>query len=77
MHFLWSAKNNVFIPGAMRSQYDVAGWDLSDCIPASDDLVAEYMGDAPAGKIRVTGADGLPAWGDIPVIPALPVAQAS
>lgn len=77
MHFLWSAKNNVFIPGAMRSQYDAAGWDLSDCIPASDDLVNEYMGEAPAGKIRVTGADGMPAWGGIPITTTLPVEQAS
>lgn len=66
MHFLWSAKHNVFIPSAMRSQYDAAGWDLSDCIPASGDLVAEYMGEAPTGKIRITGDNGMPAWGGIP-----------
>lgn len=77
MIFLWSAKNNAFIPDAMRSQYEAAGWDLSDCIPAGDHLVAEYMGEAPAGQLRVTGANGMPAWGDIPPDTTLPAVQAS
>lgn len=65
MKFLWSAKNNAFIPESMRSQYELAGWDLADCIPAEDALVTEFMGEAPTNMMRITGNDGLPLWGDI------------
>lgn len=69
MKFLWSAKNNAFIPESMRSQYELAGWDLADCIPADEALVAEFMGEAPTGMMHVPGDDGMPEWGEIPENP--------
>lgn len=77
MHMLWSAKNNVFIPAQMRQQYETAGWDLSDCTEASNELAAEFMGLAPLGKMRVTGEYGMPQWGDIPINPTEQEHQAS
>lgn len=66
MKMLWSADNNAFIPALMRQQYETAGWDLSDCTEASSELAAEFMGQAPVGKMRISGSNGLPQWGDIP-----------
>lgn len=77
MQMLWSAKNNVFIPALMRQQYETAGWDLSDCTEASSELAAEFMGQAPLGKMRISGEDGMPAWGGIPVEAMLQVASAN
>ena len=65
MNMLWSAQNNVFIPVLMRKQYETAGWDLSDCTEASSELIAEFMGQAPVGKMRISGSNGLPQWGNI------------
>lgn len=75
MKFIWSAMNNAFIPETMQRQYVQAGWDLADAIPADDGMAAEYMGEAPTGKMRVAGDDGLPAWGYIPEIPTNPDAE--
>ena len=77
MHMLWSAKNNVFIPAQMRQQYEAAGWDLSDCTKASNELAAEFMGLAPLGKMRIAGGNGMPQWGDIPANPTEQEHQAS
>ena len=65
MEMLWSAKNNAFIPVLMCQQYEVEGWDLSDCTEASSELAAEYMGQAPVGKVRIAGSNGLPQWDDV------------
>lgn len=70
MNMLWSAQNNVFIPVLMRQQYETAGWDLSDCTEASSELAAEFMGQAPVGKMRISGSNGLPQWDVIPNNPA-------
>jgi len=66
MGMLWSAKNNAFIPDGMVSQYQRAEWDLSDCIAVNEAVSAEFMGEAPANMMRVTGSDGMPAWAEIP-----------
>lgn len=65
MTLLWSAKNNAFFPSDMVSTYEAAGWVLDDTIEATDDMIV-YQGASPAGKIRTAGADGMPAWSDIP-----------
>lgn len=65
MNMLWSAKNNAFIPALMRRQYETAGWDLSDCMEASSELAAEFMGQAPVDKMRIAGSNRLPQWGNI------------
>jgi len=66
MKMLWSAENNAFIPALMRQQYETAGWDLSDCTEASSGLAAEFMGQAPVGKMRIAGSNGFPKWDYIP-----------
>lgn len=66
MRYKWSAKNNAFFPVVILDSYITSGWDLSDVIDISDEVVQEFMGEPPDGMIRVAGGDGLPAWSDIP-----------
>lgn len=65
MTLLWSAKNNAFFPSDMIETYTAAGWELDDTVEATEDMMV-YQGAAPAGKVRTSGDDGLPAWSDIP-----------
>lgn len=60
--YIWSAKNNSFIPVTLIQLYINAGWDLSDAIPIDDAVSAEFMGAPPDGKRRDVGGDGLPCW---------------
>ncbi len=64
--YVYSAKNNAFFPVELIERYELNGWDLSDAVDVDDLMAHQYMGDAPAGKVRVAGENGLPAWGDIP-----------
>lgn len=66
MNYLWSAKNSVFILEEMKEQYEKKGWDLTDLRQLDDDIVMKFMSEQPAGKIRETGADGLPCWVNVP-----------
>ncbi|MBW5825230.1 tail fiber assembly protein [Yersinia kristensenii] len=66
MNYLWSAKNSAFILDVMKSEYEKKGWDFSDARQIEDDIITEFMGEQPAGKIRAAGADGLPCWVDTP-----------
>ncbi|WP_312974019.1 tail fiber assembly protein [Atlantibacter sp.] len=64
--YLWSPSQNAFFPADMVSDYESAGWDVSDFIPVDDGIYAEYSAAPPEGKIRVASDEGLPAWVDIP-----------
>lgn len=64
--YIYSAKNNSFFPKDYVIKFEQCGWDLGDAVDVDHQLFIEYTGDAPAGKVRVAGADGMPAWGDIP-----------
>ncbi|MCU8696356.1 tail fiber assembly protein [Enterobacter cloacae] len=64
-NYKYSAKNDVFIPASFIAEYEEAGWDFSDAIDVDDDVYLEFI-NPPAGKVRVAGKDGLPAWEDIP-----------
>lgn len=59
---LWSAKNNCFFlptEGALVQ--------APDAIPVDDTIFNKFgLGVPPAGKTRIVGDDGMPAWGDIP-----------
>ena len=66
MKYLWSAKNSAFILEGMEKQYEENGWDLTDLQQLDDEIVMEFMGEQPAGKMRVTNVDGLPCWVDLP-----------
>lgn len=64
MLYKWSAINNAFFPIPLLDLY--SAWDLSDAIDIEPDIVAEFGGPAPYGKMRVAGNDGMPVWADIP-----------
>ena len=64
-NYKYSAKNDVFIPTSFIAEYEKSGWDFSDAIDVDDDVYLEFI-TPPAGKVRVAGKDGLPAWEDIP-----------
>lgn len=64
-NYKYSAKNDVFIPASFIAEYEESGWDFSDAIDVDDDVYLEFI-NPPAGKVRVAGKDGLPAWVDIP-----------
>lgn len=64
-NYKYSAKNDVFIPASFIAEYEEAGWDFSDAIDVDYDVYLEFI-NPPAGKVRVAGKDGLPAWEDIP-----------
>jgi hypothetical protein len=63
--YVYSAKNNAFFPVELIERYELNGWDLSDAVDVDDLMANQYIGDAPAGKVRVAGENGLPAWGGI------------
>lgn len=64
-NYKYSAKNDVFIPASFIAEYEKSGWDFSDAIDVDHDVYLEFI-NPPAGKVRVAGKDGLPAWEDIP-----------
>lgn len=64
-NYKYSAKNDAFIPASFIAEYEEAGWDFSDAIDVDDDVYLEFI-NPPAGKVRVAGKDGFPAWKDIP-----------
>lgn len=67
MEYVYSAKNNAFFPVVMLDSYKDAGWDLSDAIPVDESVQIEFTAYVP-GKKCVAGDDGMPAWGDAPIV---------
>ena len=66
MDYVYSANNNMFYPQEYRKQYELNNdWPV-DAVDVTDDIFFEFTGKPPEGKRRIVGADGLPAWGDIP-----------
>lgn len=65
-NYIYSAKNNAFFELVKRELYDRADWDLSDAVEVDAAVFSEYTSVPPAGKQRVAGEDGLPAWVDVP-----------
>lgn len=66
MNYVYSANNNMFYPQEYRKQYESNNdWPV-DAVDVTDDIFFEFTGKPPEGKRRSVGADGLPAWGDIP-----------
>ena len=61
--YYYSAKKNVFIAaGSTLLKTDA----FTDAVPVSNEIFAEFFIGENDGKRRVPGADGLPAWEDIP-----------
>ncbi|EHM50736.1 tail fiber assembly protein [Yokenella regensburgei] len=64
MHY--SASKNMFYDGSLKDSYIAgSGWPR-DCLKVSEGMFRQYVDPAPAGKVRVAGPDGFPAWGDVP-----------
>ena len=65
--YYYSASKNLLFPESLISDYKDAGIWPNDAMPVSYEIYQEFCANpAPAGKIMVTGYDGLPAWGDQP-----------
>ncbi|HDQ1373226.1 TPA: phage tail protein [Escherichia coli] len=67
MNYVYSAKNNVFFPVILLDSYKAAGWDTSDAVPVEESVQIEFT-TYKKGKICMPGADGMPAWGDAPIV---------
>jgi hypothetical protein len=64
--YLYSAKTNMFYPVEMQEEYEQSGeWPLEGK-EVDEEGFNEFTSQAPSGKMRIAGADGLPAWGDLP-----------
>ncbi|MHA6679861.1 tail fiber assembly protein [Enterobacter cloacae] len=67
-NFIFSPSENAFYPYSLEESYIAAGSWPVDGVEVDDAVFYEFTGEAPTGKIRITGSNGLPAWGDIPPI---------
>ncbi|CNH92821.1 phage tail assembly chaperone [Yersinia alsatica] len=67
--YYWSAKNNAFFPMLTSTNYEKAGWDLSDAIEVNNELFNTFT-DIPAGKERTVDNEGMPCFIDaIAIVP--------
>jgi len=65
--YIYSAKNNAFYLESMKEDYISANtWPDDGLKVANPDFVEFATAAPPKGKRREAGADGLPAWADIP-----------
>lgn len=55
----------MFYPFAMENDYIAAGVWPENGQDVDEDVFSEFTGQPPAGKTRMAGIDGLPAWEDI------------
>ncbi|MCL8153509.1 MULTISPECIES: tail fiber assembly protein [Enterobacter] len=63
--YLYDAKTNAFYPLSLRADYEAAGTWPDEGVEVEDGVFKSFQS-PPAGKVRVAGSDGYPAWGDIP-----------
>ncbi|MDC9593493.1 tail fiber assembly protein [Xenorhabdus sp. IM139775] len=67
MMYTYSAKNNMFYLLSIKQNYINAGTWPDDGIEVVESVFLEFAADRPPqGKRRIAGADGLPAWANIP-----------
>lgn len=67
MEMVYSAANNSFFAKNDVEKYEEAGWELADIVDVTYDTYLEFIEDRTLqGQVRIAGADGFPAWGDIP-----------
>lgn len=62
----YSPKSNAFYPSELKEDYVSAGSWPDDGIAVDASVFIEFSSPPPVGKVRVTGDDNLPSWGDIP-----------
>ncbi|MGL5372620.1 MAG: tail fiber assembly protein [Plesiomonas shigelloides] len=63
---LYSKTTNAFYLESNKEDYKREGVWPDDLIKVSIDILNEFSGTPPNGKIRVAGENGMPVWGDIP-----------
>ncbi|EDT6761332.1 tail fiber assembly protein [Salmonella enterica subsp. enterica] len=75
--YKYSAAINMFYPVSLQEAYENNGTWPDDAVDVDDAVYWEFSADIPPeGKTRVVGTDGLPAWGDAPVVePVAPLLQ--
>ncbi|HHK8851812.1 TPA: tail fiber assembly protein [Escherichia coli] len=66
MMFYYSKTTNAFYLADSIESYKAAGTWPEDATKIETNIAQEFMQAPQAGKIRVAGENGLPAWGDIP-----------
>lgn len=66
MEFGYSKTTNAFYDMSRKDLFIEAGTWPDDVIEVEKNTAYEFMQTPPHGKLRVSGDDGLPAWGDIP-----------
>ncbi len=65
--FFYSPTTNAFYRESRRARYVAVGTWPDDAAGVDDSVYTEFAANAaPAGKMRIAGPDGLPAWADIP-----------
>ncbi|PQQ30552.1 phage tail protein [Photorhabdus luminescens] len=65
--YYYSAKTNAFYPIELQQNYIASGSLPDDIIEVDFDIYQEYAANnAPEGKYRIAGQNGLPEWTDIP-----------
>lgn len=65
MNYIYSSEKNLFYPVELRDQYEKNGDWPSTFVEVEDDVYHEFISHRE-GKVRVSGADGLPTWADVP-----------
>ncbi|EKS58828.1 tail fiber assembly protein [Citrobacter freundii ATCC 8090 = MTCC 1658 = NBRC 12681] len=66
MEFGYSKTTNAFYDMSRKDLFIEAGTWPDDVIEVEQNIADEFMQTPPSGKQRISGDDGLPAWGDIP-----------
>ncbi|MBQ0246744.1 tail fiber assembly protein [Citrobacter freundii] len=66
MSYGYSKTTNAFYDLSREDAFIEAGTWPNDVIEVEQSIADEFMQTPPSGKLRVSGDDGLPAWGDIP-----------
>ena len=65
--FYYSVTANAVYSADEREYFENAGMWPDDAVLLPADVFSEFFIELPpAGKIRVAGSDGMPAWADIP-----------
>lgn len=65
-NYIYSSAENSFFPLSLKDAYENAGTWPGDGVEVSDEVFSEFINPAPAGKVRGSVKDGLPAWVDEP-----------
>ncbi|WP_370607704.1 tail fiber assembly protein [Citrobacter meridianamericanus] len=66
VNYIWDATNVRLLAYLLKDEYEAAGMWPENGVDVSDEVAAEFTGQPPEGKTIGVGADGMPAWVDLP-----------